>query len=289
MINKGLIIKICKVISISDENDGERIKVKINPEDNNKNIDDIPYAYPLLPKMIHIKPKVGEAVLIILTEADNGNSNRYYIGPIISQPQYMDMNYFGIESLSLYPDNQMKPDIAPSTNPESNGALASDDDIAIYGRKKNDIILTDDDIRIRCGSRLKDSSVDGGIVFNRLNPSYIHLKHSDYERGKENDTYKSTATIVADKINLIGNQSVLPFKTTDKEHLINDGEMQKIIETAYRLPYGDVLVDFLKLFVNTFLTHSHPYPGETPCETDEYKKLRDYPIDSMLSESVRIN
>jgi len=289
MNSNGIILKICPVISLHDESDGERIKVRLSPEDDRKSDNDLPYAFPLLPKMLHIKPKVGEAVLVILTEVGNGLSNRYYIGPIISQPQYLSGDDYGLNSMSLYPGSHKEPDVAPSTNADSQGAFANDEDIAFYGRKKGDIILTDDDVRIRCGSRMRDISAKGDIIFNRTNPAYIHLKHTDNNRGEEGDEYNSTATIVADKINLIGNNSKTPFKTNDKKHLIADDEMQNIIEKAHQLPYGDILVDFLKLFIRAFANHSHPYPGLPPCQTEDYLQTTSYDLEKILSDSVRIN
>ena len=284
------IIKICPVISVYDETDGERIKVRLYPNDNDVKDENIPYAYPLLPKHLHIKPKVGEFVLIILTEAGNGYSNRYYIGPIISQPQFLDKDDFIMNAMSLYPGSGKKPDVAPHTDPDTHGSFANDKDIAIYGRNKGDIILTDNDVRIRCGSRLKDKTSKSGIVFNRTDPACIHLKHTDNLRGNnDKELYRSTATVVADKINLIGNLSKTKFDVSDKDDLITDGDMQKIIDTAHRLPYGDVLVDFLKLFTRAFLNHYHPYPGEKLDSGSDEEELLEYPFDSMLSETVRIN
>ena len=59
-------VKFCKVISIDDDTDADRIKVRLAPEDNSKTLSEIEYAFPLLPKMFHVKPKVGEAVLVLL-------------------------------------------------------------------------------------------------------------------------------------------------------------------------------------------------------------------------------
>lgn len=289
MSRKGVIIKICPVISVFDDADGERIKVRLSPEDDRLADEELPYAFPLLPKMLHIKPKVGEGVLIVLTEVSNGYSNRYYIGPIISQPQHMEGDDYGFNSMSLYPGAYKEPDVAPSTKADTHGAYAKDEDIAIYGRNKGDIILTEDDVRIRCGSRAKDIASNGDIVFNRTDPAYIHLKHSDNKRGTAGDEYRSTATVVADKINLIGNNSKEPFKTNDKNHLIADDEMQKIIDKAHQLPYGDILVEFLDMFRKTFANHVHPYPGLPPCQTDEYLQTSTYDLNKILSESVRIN
>lgn len=288
-MSRRAIIKICQVIDLYDDTDGERIKVRLSPEDDKRLDSDLPFAYPLLPKHLHIKPKIGEFVLVILTDVGDGYSNRYYIGPIISQPQHMEKENSMLSALSLYPGAFKQPDVAPSTNPDSHGSLAKDEDIALYGRNKSDIILTDDDVRIRCGSRLKDSSANGGLIFNRTDPAFIQLKHSDNKKGNENDEYRSTATIVADKINLIGNNSKYPFMTNNKDELITDSEMQDIIETAYKLPYGDILVDFLKLFVRAFAEHVHPYPGLPPCKTSDYIELTSYDLNKILSESIRIN
>lgn len=289
MINNGIVLKICQVIDIYDDTDGERIKVKLSPEDDKIDNTKIPYAYPLLPKMLHIKPKVGEFVLVVLTETSNGHSNRYYIGPIISQPQFMEEDSYINRALSLYPGRYNLPDIAPRTNPESHGALANDNDIAIYGRKKTDAILTDSDVRIRCGSRLEEFNENGGIVFNRLDPAYVLLRHTDDKKGTPPEEYRSTATVVADKINLISHQSKTPFRVTDKNKLIADDEMQKIIDTAHLLPYGDILIEFLKIFLRAFELHTHPYPGMTPCTTSEFIEATTYDLKKILSESVRIN
>ena len=289
----GIVLKICQVYDTYDETDGERIKVRLSPEDDKLTDDRIPYVYPLLPKLLHVKPKMGEYVLVVLTEAGNGYSNRYYIGPIISQPQFMDDETYGYRALSLYPNVDKTPDIAPSTNPDSDGALAKEEDVAIYGRKKNDIIISDDDIKIRSGSRLIDNNVKGRLVYNRLDPAFIQLKHTDNKntiQGDEENTYRSTATIVADKINLISHKSKTPFRTTNgKQDLITDDVMQEILEKAHQLPYGDILVEFLQLFVKAFLHHTHPYPGMSPCLTDEYFEVMRYDLNKILSESVRIN
>lgn len=286
-MNKGVIIKICQVIDIYDDTDGERIKVKLSPEDDRKSINEIPYAFPLLPKLLHIKPKMGEFVLIILTKVSDGHSIRYYIGPIISQPQYMEREDNLISATSLYPGALKEPDVALSTNPDSQGALVKDNDIALYGRKKNDVILTEDDVRIRCGCRVKDEN--GDIVFNRADPSYILLRHSDTKTGDKDEQYRSSATIVADKINFISHQSNTPFKTNNKNDLITNEELQNIIDKAHELPYGDILVDFLKMFINIFLNHFHAYPGETPRCKFDIKNLSEYNFDKMLSDSIRIN
>ena len=288
MFERGVNVKIGEVESILDDTDGARIKVRLLPDDRGKSIDDIPYALPLMPKLFHVIPKVGELVLIFLGVSGEGLSTRHYVGPIISQPQHMDYDE-PLSALSLYPGSHKEPEVAPSTNANSHGAFAKENDIAIYGRGKSDVIMTDDDIRIRCGSRVKDSSDCEKIIFNRLDPAFIQLKHTDIKQGEANDEFRSTATVVADKINLISHLSNEPFKTNDKDKLITEEEMLKIIAKAHELPYGDILVDFLKLFVKAFAEHVHPYPGLPPCQTDNYIKTVSYDMDKILSNNIKIN
>ena len=51
------ILKIAKVIQNNDENCGFRIKARIFSEDDNLSDNELPYAFPLLPKMMHVLPK----------------------------------------------------------------------------------------------------------------------------------------------------------------------------------------------------------------------------------------
>lgn len=277
------------VVDIFDETDGDKIKVRIVPYDNRNTDENIPYAYPLLPKFLNVKPKVGETVLVFCSNPKNEFAARYYVGPVISQPQRMGNDQMLGTGLSQYPDSPIQPAIAPSTNSDSFGALAKEDDIAVYGRKKGDIIITDDSVRIRCGNRLNDAETKGGILFNEFDPAYIHLRHTDKKRGDEGKEYRSTATIVADEINLISNKSNEKFKTNNRQHLIRDEEMQTIINKAHQLPYGDVLVEFLQLFVNVFVNHVHDYPGNKPDQSTDVKELMAYKLDNILSKHVKIN
>ena len=279
-------IRFCKVLSITDDTDADRIKVRLSPEDNYKTVDEIDYAFPLLPKFFHVKPKEDEAVLVLLATNNNGNSQRYYIGPIISQDHklYKDPYFMGADS---YLRGAFKPfDTAPRMDPETDGVLPNDEDIVIRGRKNTDIQITEDDIRIKAGVKVVANGNESKITFNIKNPSYHKLKY--HNTPLNGDTY-STSTIVADKINLLGNQSKYPFKTNDKTELISDTEMQNIIAKAHELPYGDLLVDFLKLFIKTFAEHTHPYPGMTPCKTPDFIDTTTYDLNKILSESVRIN
>lgn len=283
-------VRFCKVVSIDDESDADRIKVKLSPEDNSKNIDEIDYAFPLLPKMFHVKPKVGEAVLVLLSIANDGNSQRYYIGPIISQDNaiYKDNFFGGADSFLRGAFKKLGP--APRMDAEKDGILPNDEDVVIRGRKNADIQITEDDVRIKAGVKIVNGNNVYDMTFNTKNPAYAKFK---YHSKTLNNNTESTATIVADKISLLSNNSPNNFKLTDRKDLITDDELNEVIKSAYKLPYGEKLVEFLKVFIHAFETHTHPFSMMPPCPyyLSELMSVKTEMLDNkmMLSDTVRIN
>lgn len=281
-------LRMCEVISIDDPTDGGRIKVRMAPEDNSKlYIEEFDYVFPLLPKMLHVMPKVGESVFVFNAISNNGDSQRYYIGPVITQPTHMDKEPHNIDSETLFRGSFKAPDPAPSTNPETKGAFPEKEDISIEGRRHCGIQIKNDDIRIKAGVKISDTTDRRDIIFNRKNPSYLKLKY--HEDKNDNDDYKTTATLVADEINLISNNSNTYFETTNQDDLITDKTMDEIIKKAHQLPYGDILVDFLKLFREAFLKHTHNFPTMPTCPDNNVINLAQYNMDEILSKHIRIN
>ena len=279
----------------NDECDAGRIKVKIHPEDSSvKNYDDLEYAFPLLPKFMHIIPKVGEAVLVLLSETNDGNTQRYYIGPIITQEQFLYYESH-LNATAYQKGGFTKFKEAPSMDPKKEGALPPKDDIVIRGRGNSEIQFTENDIRIKAGCKRFDSQKDkqnsGGrnFIFNESNPSYIKLKYHDTE-----DNPYSTATIVADRINLIGNRSTDPkVETVDRKDLITDKELQAVYDEAYKLPYGEKLVKLLTKMIEVFNEHTHEYnmlpPNGYFIEKLQPMKAELLDNEKLLSDSIRIN
>lgn len=286
--------KICKVFSVNDDTDSDLIKVRFRPEDDKiSRTEDLPDCFPLLPKMFRVKPKVGEAVFVFTAITGEGNSQRLYIGPVISQTHKM-LNDPYDTAISFTNGAVLGPDIAPSTNPDTHGAYPEGDTVAVRGRGDCDIQINEDDLRIRCGVKISNSDSrnrfktwerrkkDNNAVFNKQSPAYMKLK---YHRNASD--YSTTATIVADKINLI-THNIGRFNLTDRDDLISDKAMDEIIKKAHQLPYGDILIEFLEIFRRAFLSHVHPYPGLPPCTTDDVVKVSSYSLKDMLSENVRI-
>lgn len=286
MVNENsYIMRVCEVISIDDNTDGDRIKVRLMPEDRGLSNGELPYVFPLMPKLIHVKPKVGEAVLVICMDMNNSHTNRFYIGPIISQMQHLGKCDYNYDASTLLSGGIKEPERALSMNAETNGAFPKDNDIALIGRKNSDIILTDNDLRIRCGARKVIDSKKEEISFNTEDPAYILLTYND--NGAYDNT-KSSVNIVADKVNILSHKSLNDYNLTDSDNLIPNEELNRIIESAHELPYGDKLVEFLKLFVNAFKTHTHPYAGLPPCSDSTYKAVDNYNLNDILSKHIKI-
>ena len=78
-MENNVLIRFCEVLSVMDDNAGLRIKVRLYPEDADyKTTEELPYCFPLLPKHIHINPKVGECVLVLLSTINHSGSNRFF-------------------------------------------------------------------------------------------------------------------------------------------------------------------------------------------------------------------
>lgn len=294
------VIRQCEVISVDDPSGCDRIKALLKPEDIGLAHDKIPYCFPLLPKMFYVKPKVGETVLVLTAIANDGNTQRYYIGPVISQLSSVQKDDYNAGALAGFAGSKIPPYVSHTNIPESEGAYPEEDEISILGRKNADIQIKENDLRLRCGVKKAEKNFAGKnqlgniFKFNVKDPAFVKLKY--YEDGLTEDKTgvnrcNSTATIVADKINFIGNNAKMPFKSNDREELIDDETMKSILEKAHRLPYGDELVDFLEAFRKVYLSHTHAMIGLPPCMAPD-EATTDFigkNLSSMLSDTVRIN
>jgi hypothetical protein len=168
--------------------------------------------------------------------------------------------------------------------------IHNDNDVVIRGRKNADIQITEDDIRIKAGVKVVNEDNKYLMNFNTKNPSYGKFK---YHKNPLNGGDKSTATIVSDKIMLLSNTSPYQFKLTDREDLITDKEINKVLEEAYKLPYGEKLVELLNTLITAFVNHTHNYsmlpPNPSHTSTLLIKKAEMLDNGAMLSDTVRIN
>lgn len=278
------IFRECAVESVNDENACLRIKVRLQPEDNNTAVEDLPYCFPLLPKHFQVNPKVGEMVLVITSRLGVSQSRRWFIGPIISQ-QYMLREDPFISATTGYFSLLPRPEL----NPENEGSYPDREDVAVQGRKNADLILKENEVRLRCGFQKEPNGLSqNSLLFNKEDLSYIQMK---YKRMKDHKgkTFNSAINIVADRINLLSHDSTTPFTLNDTKELITEKELKKILEKAHPLIYGDELVNFLTQLIEVIRTHTHPFAMDPPCFTTPQTKVLDTDLDAMLSQSIKCN
>lgn len=291
-MSDDFIIRFSQVLYVHDDQAGLRIKVRLKYEDTDVAEDrDLPYCYPLLPKMLHVNPKVGELVLVILQTQGQSKGNRFFIGPFIAQPYNLKWgNYFQDQCL-FNGVNNVKPGPNPALNPANNGTLPDREDIALQGRDNADVILKPKEVLLRCGFKKLGHGAHNTLNFNDKDLAYIQLKYGQFKDEKDN-SFSSVANIVADRINLLSHDSGTYFDLGDNEQLITEETLSKILKNAHPLVYGDNLVEFLMLFVNAFLHHEHKWAQYTPTQTEMIDKLNiemQTIKQKMLSPSIKIN
>lgn len=308
--------------------DAWRIKVRLD-SDGNKSVDELPWAFPANPKILQSVPKKGEGVYVITSNIGNPDSQRYYIGPIISQPQYQEYCEYGpggrgpaMSMLSVSKPMTPPPLTGISRKAEATkGAFPDLQDVALIGRGQEDIVLKyrntssgkESEVDLRAGIRLEPTGTKikfmrGNVIFNTQDPGYVQVKHStngvsglkagegDSDEDKyesiSNRTANSVVNVVADKINLISHKDRNSFGEliADRDNLIEKGELDQIMSKLHRSVYGDELIILLKKIVNALVTHTHPYPMMTPISHGtDMENIVDYPYEKILSPNVRIS
>lgn len=314
----NVLIKIGTVIEVEngfskEPAGGLRIRAKLDEDKQKQKINElIPWAFPLLPKSIQVVPKVGEAVLIIADEAGGFRSGqRYYIGPLISQPQY---NTFcpAADATSLLRFSERNPLPSMDWNSQTRGSFPESKDVALIGRGSEDVILKYNDSHktseavIRAGIRSegKFTSTDkgeyyankdmvvGNIMFNNIDPAYIQLKYkSGIATGKKNSA-NSLINIVADRVNIMSNKdTTVSHDLHDNDTLVRESEVDNIMNRLHQVPKGDKLVEFLEIVKGAILHHVHAWSGMEECgdKPGYINKLKDYDLEKILSEYVRIS
>jgi len=276
----------------------------------------LPNCFPLIPKMVSPIPKVGEYVLVFMFGPDEKYGDRFYIGPIISNPTAYNKQTLingATDGLSV---GIYTPERDLSKIESIKGIYAdydSNNTYSLNGRDNADIVFKPSEVLIRAGKFIENKPKE----FNNVNPAYIQVKNGfNYTdqvnnaivaitgAGKQSKPQKiSVNNIVADKINLLTYNGSPNFNLTERDLLnsttpyITDDEMNTILSTAHPLVFGDVLLEYLKALRAAFDSHVHNKFGAAP-PTDnitlgnsvaEFKKLAPKLETTMLSKNIRIN
>ena len=291
------VIRFGRVTNVDDPHGGGRIQVRTPFDNKTENDDNLPFYIPLLPKMLHVVPKVGELVAVFAMSAGEFETCNFFIGPFISQEDDLYYEtYANALKITEYGtrDWQANPRLASGVTPT---LYPPPEDITIEGRKDTGIQLKEEEVRIKAGVKVVTNGVP---KINTVSPAFISLKYypkNDYDT----DGFQSTATIVADKINLIGTRhndpatSEIPVtenkdqNAEDKDNLISDSAMKELLNKAHQVPFGDTLIEFLDIFRTALAKHVHPFPTMAPCNDENMKTLATYNLNGILSDNVRIN
>ena len=300
-INIGTVKEVESTYS-KDGYDGLRVRAQLETDIQN-NINEIPWAFPLLPKIFQSVPKEGEAVFVFMKdEGDKQANQRYYIGPIISQPQYFE-NSGKENATTLLKMHDRNPIGKISNVDDTRGSFPNTDDVAVIGRGREDVILKYDnstkasEVDLRAGIRGEPTNSNnkdmiGNIIFNGTDPAYIQLKYKQGLATEEKNRANSIINIVANRINIMSNKDEdVAHNLKDKDSLVTESKMDEVMDKLHPVPMGDKLVRLLKIMQGAIMHHVHPWAGMEQCGdwSGFIKELEGYDIDSILSEYVRIS
>lgn len=267
------------VISNDDPTNGCRIKCKIPVYDSNLSDEsDKIFANPILPITNNTLPKVGESVLVILSDISKPYSLRYYIGPII--PQYQNMGSSPAETaLCLTNEATTAPLASLDTIADAEGIypISSKDKegVNIIGRSNTDITQNTNEVLIRSGKHLTKSP----LIRNKRNIAY-----SRYRLTEDNET--SSISHVADYHFLLSHKS----KNSFPERILTDKDIEFLKDNSSSLLKAEPTIELLKLIVNYLCVgHSHEYNNLSSSEDDTNKSLLNFDFNSLSSDYHRIN
>lgn len=284
-----VLFKMAQVESVDDKMHAGRIKARLM-EDKNVNEEDLPWSFPLFPKMFHVMPKKGEMVLIVTSTLAQGMSDRFYIGPIISQPQYMEFDRYSYnKGTASAPFQGGERNLSKSIDnyAETTGSFPEKEDVAIIGRVSEDIILKEKEIDIRCGIRGMATNyqdkLPGKVIFNYLSPTYIQLKQMYGTIGVIN-LVGTNVNIVSPSYPFDGGVKVANEKNGE---LLSDKDYAEMFKQLHRVPYGDKLVEYLKIMNRAITRHVHPWSLLPPCGHD-IEETNGIDFNTMLSNTLRI-
>ena len=205
---KHLVIGEVKIVD--DPQGLGRIKVRIKGViglggDDSKTDADLPWAFPLMPKMFQIQPKVGESVYIFNFGKDKQHVDRIYIGPIISQHQKLNFDSHYGTALAGFSFGTQAANVNINNVPDLKGVFPELNDVTIQGRFNTDITQKDNEIVIRAGKFESSDTNVYKIAFNSKTQGFIQIKNGVKLPVEGSDaTETGTVTnIVSSKINLL--------------------------------------------------------------------------------------
>jgi len=252
--------------------------------------------------MFSSQPKVGEAVIVFNIDNKKTGIDRIYFGPIISQPQNLNYESYDFSPLNGLTASNKDPNKSVFDIPElREGVFPKGDEVSIQGRFNTDITQKDNEIIIRAGKFESSDTNQFNIAFNSKTQAFIQIKNNVSFPTIEDPDQKELGTvtnIVASKINLLTHKNGSPIINLNPTNLINDSELEKIFAEAHQLPFGDVLLEYLRLLKDAIFYHVHngngnpatDLTGEGNSQSISVLKTKADNLEKrMLSKNIRIN
>lgn len=278
---------IGRVVSIEDKNDAGRIIVNIKGVDDKKRDDDkIMEAFPLLPKMVNVFPEIGESVFVF-TQFLNETAHRYWIGPIISQPQKLSSDQHFITAKSaLVEGSNIALGAAPSNLPEAKGVYPNKKFVSIQGRNNTDIIHKDAELILRAGKFVKNEP----LIYNNKTQGIIQIKSfMELNTDDKKSEIGSVVNVIGNRINLISHDGDVFYDTMTPDDKKQVDVIRTILKEAHPLVFGDKLLLILNSFREFMLTHVHQINNKPVVSQPIYGEVRDLELDKILSKNIKIN
>ena len=266
-----------EVISIEDDTDGGRLKIRIADLDNKTSNENLPWAYPMLTKFFHIYPKIGEVVRVFIEDTRYPQKSRFWEGPIISQPHKVEFDSI-FSALSTTNMGLTRPDKAPSTFPDAEDVFPTKEDVAIVGRVNTDVILRINEVHLRAGKHENDDI----LKLNTKNPAHVSLI---YETKPDTDEYYSNTVVLSDKIALISHSGNPKFKAAR----LQPQDRERIFAEGHPIGRGDLIVEAFNLIRRALINHIHGYSGLPAEKTLIINELENINFEQILQKNIVIN
>lgn len=282
-------------------------KGNIKPgKDKDTPVDKLPICIPLLPETFHLRPKVGECVLIITENPSDLSSVRYWIGPLFTSQLKLPFQSYQDTVSSIYNSSTFAGNSNTPTSNQQKGArtstvLPQDSEVALQGREDANITFRPREVVIRAGSFKKNS-----LEVNTEHPCEIQLKQFDDNPSQTGiklvdkligSNFKpfSQQNIIATNINLISTEGKnRTFDSKNPEATTNPrlSDFGENAQKLHPLVFGDELIVLLRLILTYLITHIHT-PQNPALPTPISDQLAPYisgdKLQGLVSNNVRTN
>jgi hypothetical protein len=265
----------------------------------------LPICIPLLPEYAHIRPQIGERVLVILENPNDLTSKRYWIGPLISQQVNLEGQSYSSSEEMFNQNNFSQKNTAsnPTTGSLNKAAIyyPQPSETAFQGKQDADITFAPRYAITRVGRFKK-----GTTELNKDTPCYLEIKQVDSETKNPNSikifdklasatsTFKSysQANLHSTNINIYSLEGKFKSAGADVEISERLKDFGDIANKLHPTVFGDELIKLLKLILTYLTTHIHPpqspaIPDGTSAQLTPY--LSGNKMQDMISNVVRIN